>query len=146
MLSTMNSEEQLFTGFMDGAIKEFATDIPLFQSRGNHEARGNFSPEFIRYFPTTTGAPYYMFKAGPVCFLVLDGGEDKPDSDKEYWELADFDKYREEQAEWLQKAVQEEEYKNAQYRIVFFACTSFSRKNSLAWLNPTTKTICTYFK
>lgn len=118
MLSSMNSEEQLFEGFMNQAVQDFATEIPLFLSRGNHEARGNFAPEFIRYFPTSTGTPYYLFRAGPVAVLVLDGGEDKPDSDREYWDLADFDRYREDQAQWLAKVIEEEEFRDAPFRIV----------------------------
>ncbi|MCD8193237.1 MAG: metallophosphoesterase, partial [Tannerellaceae bacterium] len=118
MVSTMDSEEQLFTKFMNQAISDFATDIPLFLSRGNHEARGNFSPQFMTYFPTSTGTPYYMFTAGPACFLVLDGGEDKPDSDIEYWGLADFDAYREEQAAFIKEAMEKDAYRNAAFRIV----------------------------
>ncbi len=118
MVSTMDSEEQLFTGFMNQAVADFATDIPLFLSRGNHEARGNFSPQFMTYFPTSTRAPYYMFTTGPACFLVLDAGEDKPDNDIEYWGLADFDAYREEQAAFIKEAIEKDEYRNAAFRIV----------------------------
>ncbi|MCC8143712.1 MAG: metallophosphoesterase [Tannerellaceae bacterium] len=118
MVSTMDSEEQLFTGFMNQAVADFATDIPLFLSRGNHEARGNFSSQFMNYFPTSTGTPYYMFTAGPVCCLVLDAGEDKPDSDIEYWGLADLDAYREEQAVFIKEAMEQPAYRNATFRIV----------------------------
>ena len=129
MVSWMNSEEQLFEGFMNQAVKDFASDIPLFLSRGNHETRGNFSPEFIRYFPTPTGTPYYMFRAGPAAVLVLDGGEDKPDSDREYWELADFDRYREDQAAWLREAVRSDEFRSAPFRIVMLHVPPVAGKN-----------------
>lgn len=118
MLTTMDSEKQIFEGFMNKAIEMFAAETPLFLSRGNHEARGNFSPEYIRYFPTSTGDPYYLFKAGPAAILVIDGGEDKPDSDIEYWGLADFDRYREEQARWIAEAVASPTFRDAPYRIV----------------------------
>ena len=60
----------------------------------------------------------YCFQDGPVFFLVLDGGEDKPDSDIEYSELAHFDDYRTRQAEWLKKVVASEEFRQAPFRVV----------------------------
>ena len=44
---------------------------------------------------------YYSFNHGPVHIIVLDTGEDKADSHPVYAGLADFDKYRDSQAEWL---------------------------------------------
>ena len=46
------------------------------------------------------------------------GGEDKPDSTKEYSGLVDFDKYRQEELEWLKKEVASAEFKNADFKIV----------------------------
>lgn len=61
---------------------------------------------------------YYMFRQGPVCFIVLDTGEDKPDSDIEYSGITDYDNYRTEQAEWLKEAVRSEEFRDARFRVV----------------------------
>src|SRR5690606_8580950 len=55
---------------------------------------------------------------GPVCFIVLDSGEDKPDSDIEYSGLSAFDNYRTKQAEWLEEALQTPAYVNALYKVV----------------------------
>lgn len=118
MVSAMNDEAQVLGGFMDAAVEMFAGEIPAFIARGNHEARGPFSVKYPDYFPTLTGHPYYSFRSGPVFFIVLDCGEDKPDSDIEYSELAQFDAYRSEQAAWLERLVLSEEYKSAPYRIV----------------------------
>jgi predicted phosphodiesterase len=118
MVSTVESEKQFFEGFMQPAIDMFASEVPMFYVRGNHETRGKFSMDFPQYFPTTTGNLYYSFRQGSVFFIVLDGGEDKPDSDIEYSDLAQFDNYRTEQAQWLEKTVQSEDCKNAEYRIV----------------------------
>ena len=49
---------------------------------------------------------------------MLDCGEDKPDSDVEYYGLADYDAYRIEECEWLKKAVQSEEFRSASARVV----------------------------
>jgi Icc-related predicted phosphoesterase len=50
---------------------------------------------------------------------MLDGGEDKPDNNIEYYETAAYDEYRKEVAEWLKKVVESEECKSAKHRIVF---------------------------
>lgn len=50
MLSFINSEDQLFKGFMDTAVRLFASEIPMYYARGNHETRGVFATEIQRYF------------------------------------------------------------------------------------------------
>lgn len=118
MVSTMNDETQFFGGFMDTATSMFAGEVPAFFARGNHETRGAFSVNFPEYFPTNSGKLYYAFRQGPVYFIVLDCGEDKPDSDIEYSGLAQFDAYRTEQKIWLEKVVQTDEFKSAKFRVV----------------------------
>lgn len=117
MVSHMDSEQQIFEGFLNTSIQLYASEIPFYYSRGNHETRGVFSTEFIKYFPTPTGLPYYAFKQGPVFFLVLDGGEDKPDDSFEYSETADFDRYRNEQAEWVKQITASEAFKQSPFKI-----------------------------
>ena len=70
------------------------------------------------YFPTPTGQPYYTLHHGKTFFIVLDGGEDKPDSDIEYGGLAAYDQYRIEEQQWLKKVVQGEAFKAAKHKIV----------------------------
>ena len=118
MVSFVRSEDELFGGFMDLAVKLFASEIPMYYTRGNHETRGNYAHRFADYFPGDKGQLYYVFRQGPVCFLVLDSGEDKPDSDIEYGGIVDFDAYRDKQARWLKDAVQSPVFKDAPYRIV----------------------------
>lgn len=118
MVSTVNEEEGIFRGFMDTAVALFASEVPMYYVRGNHETRGRASSSVYDYFPTPTGAFYYAFRKGPVFFLVLDSGEDKPDSDIEYSELACFDDYRSEESKWLETMVMTPEFRSAKYRIV----------------------------
>lgn len=118
MVSGVNMEEDIFTGFMDTAAMLFASEVPMYYVRGNHETRGRLSSSVYDYFPTPTGEFYYGFKIGPVFFLVLDSGEDKPDSDIEYSELACFDDYRSKESKWLETMVKKPEFRSAQYRIV----------------------------
>lgn len=118
MVSSVPSEEHIFDGFLRSAGKLFASTIPFYMVRGNHEGRGRFSDNFMDYFPTPNGLPYYTFRRGPVFFIVLDGGEDKPDSDIEYSGLADFDAYRREEAAWLAGVVDSREFREAPVKIV----------------------------
>jgi predicted phosphodiesterase len=118
MCSTMKNQHQVFEGFMTRSIELFASHTPFFYARGNHETRGRLAYDFLKYFPTPTGEPYYTFRHGPVYFVVLDGGEDKPDNDIEYFGLGDYDRYRKTETEWLKQVVESDEFRQAPYRIV----------------------------
>lgn len=118
MVSHMDSEQQMFEGFVNPATNLFASETPFYMVRGNHESRGKFAQHYLTYFPTPTNMPYYSFKEGPVYFVIMDGGEDKPDNDIEYLGTAAFDQYREEQAEWLRNVVQSEEFKSSPFKVV----------------------------
>lgn len=118
MTSMIESEQQLFDGYLRSAAELFAGNVPFFFVRGNHENRGAFSCSASDYFPTPTGRFYYTFRHGPAFFVVLDGGEDKPDNDIEYSGLADFDRYRAAEADWLRGVVASEEFRQAPLRIV----------------------------
>lgn len=117
MVSFMGSTEDIEEGFMRRATEMFATDVPIVYVRGNHETRGPGFSEYLNLFPTSTGTPYFMFRQGPAVFLVLDSGEDKPDSDIEYGGTAAYDAYREKMAEWLTATVESEEFKSASVKI-----------------------------
>mgnify|MGYP002920135169 FL=1 len=119
MLTSMESEKQLFEGYLNSAAELLTpAGIPIFATRGNHENRGSFSPSFLDYFPTSTGEVYYTFRQGPAYFVVLDCGEDKPDSDIRYYGLSTTDAYREQEARWLKGVVESEEYRAAPLHIV----------------------------
>ena len=134
MVSMVPTEEILFQGFVDLAVSRFAKQVPFYLARGNHETRGLFATSFLTYFPTLTGMPYYTLKHGDVFYIVLDGGEDKPDSCLEYYETAQYDNYRKAEAEWLKKVVESDECKNAKYRIVVMHMPPIGGKNM--WHGP----------
>lgn len=117
MVSSSMSEAQIFSGFMDTAVVLFASEKPMYYARGNHETRAPFASQFSNYFPTTSGQLYYMFTKGDACFIVLDAGEDKPDSDIEYSGITDMDFYRTRQAKWLQGIVKTEAFTKARFKI-----------------------------
>lgn len=118
MASDIRGQKKLFDDFVDKAISIFAKETPFYYARGNHETRGNYAITFPKYFPTPTGQLYYTFRQGPVYFVVLDCGEDKPDTDIEYSGAVAFDDYRTEQALWLEEVVKTDDFKNAPFRVV----------------------------
>lgn len=118
MTSHLDSEKQMFEGFVDTSVSLFASETPFYMARGNHEARGVFADRFMDYFPTSTGLPYYTFRRGPVFFVVMDSGEDKPDDDVAYFGTSAFDDYRADEAEWLRSVVESKEYKSAPFKVV----------------------------
>ena len=118
MVSHMLNEEDLFSGFMDTSVYLFAKNIPMYYARGNHETRGSFATFFQNYFSPKEPHLYYLVRQGPVCFVVLDTGEDKPDSDLEYSGITDYDNYRTEQAKWLKEAVKSKDFTEAKFKVV----------------------------
>ena len=129
MLTQLKDESGLFSGFMDVAIDLFAKEKPMYYARGNHETRGLFATSFQRYFSPKEPHLYYLVRQGPVCFIFLDTGEDKPDSDIEYSGITDYDRYRTEQAQWLAQAVQSDDFKQAKYKIVIAHMPPLPDKN-----------------
>ena len=48
---------------------------------------------------------------------MLDGGEDKPDSDIEYSGTSFFDDYRRDEATWLKEVVESPEFKQSPFKV-----------------------------
>lgn len=118
MVSSMNHEKELFDGFMDVGVENFAKEVPMYYCRGNHETRGSFATQFQNYFSPLSPELYYLVRQGPVCFVVLDCGEDKPDTDIEYSGITVYDQYRTQEAKWLKEALQSKEYQEAAFKVV----------------------------
>jgi len=117
MVSAIHNQQELFEGFMDVGVESFAKEIPMVYSRGNHETRGPFATEFQTYFSPLSPELYFLVRQGPVCFVVLDCGEDKPDSDIEYSGITVYDQYRTQEAEWLKKAIKQPEFLEAPFKV-----------------------------
>lgn len=84
--------------------------FPAVYIRGNHDTRGYMAEHLHSYIPTRGGATYYTFRAGPIWGLVLDCGEDKPDTGIEYGlpetgGVADFLPFRLAQLDYLKKLI-----------------------------------------
>ncbi|MEN5195045.1 metallophosphoesterase family protein [Sphingobacterium faecium] len=96
----------------------FETSKPFIMNRGNHETRGSFSRIFKKYFGYPENKFYQSFKLGPIYWILLDSGEDKPDTHEVYGGTVDYDHYRKEQAVWLEQVLQSKERKSAQHTVV----------------------------
>lgn len=100
-----------------GPIKGICSNLPVIFARGNHEGRG-FEWHLTPWaFPSKTGEFYYTFRQGPVAFVVLDAGEDKPDDSCEYSGYAVYNEYRDAQLEWLKDAVKDPEFTSAPVKV-----------------------------
>jgi predicted phosphodiesterase len=93
-------------------------DLPRVFARGNHETRGANARNLSDWMLPAGGKWYYTFESGNAFFIVLDSGEDKPDSHVEYAELINFNEYHQQQAIWLSNVFKSPEYQKADYQIV----------------------------
>jgi len=125
MFNYQENEQQIIDHLLLPVTALFASKKPFIMSRGNHETRGKFRRALKDYFSYPTDKYYYSFKQGPVYWVVLDTGEDKPDDTPVYAGIVDFDAYREEQANWLKEVVKSKEYKKAAYRVVLMHIPPF---------------------
>ena len=139
ILNWLGDESRIFSGFLDVSVKHFASEKPFVYIRGNHETRGPMARDLMSYFPHTSGKFYTSFQQGEVFFIVLDAGEDKPDSHPVYAGLVDFDAYRTEQAEWLQQEVETEDFKASRYKVVMIHIPLFSGSTKHGASDITTK-------
>ena len=108
--------------------------FPAVYIRGNHDTRGYMAEHLMDYIPTRNGATYYTFRAGPVWGVVLDCGEDKPDTNVEYGlpesgGVADFKPFRHAQTAYLKSLVA-----NAENT---YAAKGITRKVALCHINFT---------
>ncbi|HEY4207438.1 MAG TPA: FN3 domain-containing metallophosphoesterase family protein [Puia sp.] len=118
MFNFQTDEDQLVEHLLS-PLGSTPAQTPFFFSRGNHEVRGKFARHLSDYFNSEEPQFFFSFQWGPMAAIVLDSGEDKTDNSPEYYGLADFDRYREMQAEWLRQEVRKKAFRKAKYKVVF---------------------------
>jgi acid phosphatase type 7 len=98
----VSSEAQLWDRWLspiiNGALHQ---NIPFILARGNHDTRGPFARELAKYVPIEEKRFYFSRDVGPVHLLVVDTGEDKPDSTQVYASLNMFEQYRHDELAWF---------------------------------------------
>jgi acid phosphatase type 7 len=90
---------------VDRALRPFAeslaSTIPNVYTRGNHDVRDRYARHLNEYFASPDDSNFYSFDYGPIHFIVMDLGEDKPGDNKEYSGFVNFGPFREAQRVWL---------------------------------------------
>lgn len=115
--STMKLKDR-FTKYLLKYISDISEgEIPVVFTRGNHETRGEFAGVLGQYIGDEKGNFYYTFDFGALSAVVLDSGEDKEDSHREYSGLVDFATLREEEYKWL-SSLDKKDF-DGRYKIVF---------------------------
>lgn len=115
IISSIDKQELIVSEFLEPITNEEFK--PFFFTRGNHETRGADARLLDDYLAFENNKYYYTFTYGPAFFIVLDTGEDKPDSHIEYSGLADYESYRQEQTLWLESVLEAKEYEDYEYVI-----------------------------
>ncbi|MCF0197643.1 MAG: metallophosphoesterase, partial [Bacteroidaceae bacterium] len=107
-----------YSAYVNKCVEMFASTKPFEVVRGNHETRGNLARHFRDYFPRQSGTIYNLYRWGDLAVLMLDCGEDKADDHEEYFGLADYYAYREQEAEWLNEVLKTDAFKTARWRLL----------------------------
>jgi len=108
-----------------------AASYPPVYIRGNHEIRGAYSQQVTDHFDWPGDKAFFAFTHGKTRFVILDCGEDKPDTTAVYYGLNDFSAFRQEQADWLQKEIRSDEFKKADFRVLVHHIPTYGLKRSL---------------
>ncbi len=121
LASQTSTKSDLLIG-LDIASAITGGTIPCIISRGNHDLRGKCAEKLEEYLPTDNGRTYYSVRLGSLWFLLLDCGEDKDDSHKEYSGTVCCHRFRLDQSEYLDSLVHraKNEYRapNVKHRII----------------------------
>jgi predicted phosphodiesterase len=113
----IRSDDQLVAQILRPVNAPYATEVPMCFVAGNHDVRGAHARHLERFAPTSDGLRCYALRQGPVAFVVLDTGEDKPDDHQVYGGLNAFASYRRTQAVWLADVTASAPWRDAKFRV-----------------------------
>ena len=114
-----DQESWLIPTLLNPAGQDVSAGRPMFLSWGNHDVRGKWAFKAKELVPMPQGRPFYSFRNGPVAFICLHTGEDKPDEHPSFGGRVAFESLRREQAEWLKKVTAIPEIRDAPNKVVF---------------------------
>jgi hypothetical protein len=115
IFNDVRTDQQIVEQVLRPVGAAYAADTPWCMVSGNHDVRGVNARSLERFIPAERR--YYALRHGPVAFVVLDTGEDKPDDHKVYAGLNAFSGYRQQQAEWLKGAMSDPLWRDAPFRV-----------------------------
>ena len=129
----VSSEAQVWDHWLTPMIRTgIRQATPLIFARGNHETRGPFARALAKYVPIEEDRFYFARDIGPVHLLVLDTGEDKPDSTQVYAGLNQFATYRDTELAWFQQHARTPRARSAPFRVVVMHQPTFG----WGWRSP----------
>ena len=127
--------EKWLSPIIDGALHQ---SVPLIVARGNHDTRGPFARDYTKYVPVEENRTYYARDVGPVHLLVLDTGEDKPDSTQVYAALNRFSEFRAEELDWFKHhSATDIRAKSAPFRIIVMHQPTWGA----GWISPASDSV-----
>ena len=118
VLQDPQSEQELADHLLAPMAWFAARSVPCFFLRGNHETRGAFARPMKDYLTLPENRYYAAMTFGAARVLLLDSGEDKPDTSNEYSGLVAFDPYIEQELAWLKREIESEAFRKAAWRVV----------------------------
>lgn len=99
--------------------------IPIIFVRGNHDTRGKLAELYTSFFPAINKDTFYTVKVSKLNVIVLDCGEDKPDTNSEYGGVNLFKEFRKRETKFLQRLTLDNDFTFAISHI----CPSHTTKN-----------------
>ncbi|MBR0415122.1 MAG: metallophosphoesterase [Clostridia bacterium] len=99
-LNMVNDQKGIIRHLLAPCAQLTHSGIPVIYVRGNHECRGDYASELMSDLGLKSF--YYTFRLGSLGGVVLDMGEGNADNFVEYWSLADYEAYRDEQEKFLE--------------------------------------------
>lgn len=112
------NEEEAFFHISYLCDKVGASNRPAFFLRGNHEIRNAYSIGLRDLFDYVGDKTYGAFNWGDTRFVMLDCGEDKPDTTWVYYGLNDFTGLRNEQVGFLTGELAGRDFRKASRRVL----------------------------
>ncbi|MDD4514380.1 endonuclease/exonuclease/phosphatase family protein [Massilibacteroides sp.] len=91
---------------------------PVFYIRGNHEIRNAYSIQLRDLFDYVGDKTYSAFNWQDTRFVILDCGEDKPDSTWVYYNLNNFEQLRLDQVGFLKNELNSKAFKSAKKKVL----------------------------
>lgn len=95
-----------------------AEQKPVFYLRGNHEIRNAYSIQLRDLFDYVGDKTYGSFTWKDTRFVILDCGEDKPDTTWVYYNLNNFEQLRKDQVGFLEQELSSPAYKSASKKVL----------------------------
>lgn len=117
-LNHIDKKDDILNKLSIPVAETFGSKTAFILVRGNHETRGPYARNLKKYLEYPKNKFYQAFGIGSIYFIILDGGEDKPDNHEVYAGTIDYDTYRLEQKEWLAEVLVSKERKKAKHTII----------------------------